>query len=150
LRRRAARGLLEATYAKEARELGVYAKPSEANANVAVNASTGSFPKRQLHWPARPPVAEQPAGTRSRGPGRTPPAATGGENVVSLKRKAAKQSIAPAHTTTPATDPRAGPTSKDSKKMRISDVKDPFVEHQTKLLIGEGAKCRSACQAFDI
>jgi hypothetical protein len=132
LRRRAARGLLQATYANEARELGLYDKPSEANANVAVNASTGSFPGRQLHVPACPTVAEPTGGTLSRGPGRTPAAATGGENVVSLKRKGATQSIASANTATPATGAGTGPTSKNLKKTRISDVKDAFVENQTK------------------
>jgi hypothetical protein len=119
LRRRAARGLLQATYVNEARELGLYDKPSEANANVAVNASTGSFPGRQLHVPACPTVAEPTGGTLSRGPGRTPAAATGGENVVSLKRKGATQSIASANTATPATGAGTGPTSKYLKR-RVS------------------------------
>ena len=132
MRRRAARGLLEATYANEARELGFYEKPAEAIANVAVNANTGSFPERQLHVPACPPVAEPTGGMQSPGPDLTPAAVTGGEKVVSFKRKGATQSVAPVNTSPPATDPGVGPISKDLKKMRISDVKDAFVANQTK------------------
>jgi hypothetical protein len=85
LRRRAVRGLLEATYTNEAREQGLYTHQSTVSHALASGMDTGTKVAGQPYAASHPerqyPAAPMSSSRRSRGPEPGRP----GENVVSLK-----------------------------------------------------------------
>ncbi|MBK1670746.1 hypothetical protein CKO28_22260 [Rhodovibrio sodomensis] len=132
LRRRAARGLMDATEINEAREQGIYSRDTRVSA-VAANGSSLSAPVSGPLDGARLPMRREPAQpsqSAAPAPAKTP--AVNNHNVLNLKRdrssttetRASESRGSPTHRSVDGRTPGAGP--------RISDVKEMFIAEQRK------------------
>ena len=133
LRRRAVRGLLEATYTNEAREQGLYTHQSSVSHALASGMDTGTKVTGQPYAAGHPerqyPAAPMSSSLRSKGaePGRP------GENVVSLKPGPAVTTTSDRPQDRPAAvNPARSPSGTRPGSVRVSDVIEIFVSKQTK------------------
>jgi hypothetical protein len=132
LKRRAVRGLLEATYTNEAREQGVYGHQSTMSRALASGMDTGRQVTGQP-YAGRHPERQQPAAPTS-SPRRSRVAEPGRsmENVVNLKPSPAVTATSESSQHKPAAPNPAGSRSGTAPRgVRVSDVRESFVSNQT-------------------